>query len=445
MTVLWTDTQAAAATGGTASAPFAATGVSIDTRSLRRGDLFVALRGHGGDGHNFVGAAFTAGAAAALVHDSVAPDGPVLRVPDTQDGLTALGAAGRARFAGRVLAVTGSVGKTTTKEMLRAALGALGPAHAAEASYNNHWGVPLTLARLPPSAAFCIAEIGMNHPGEIAPLARLTAPHAVVVTRVGSSHLGHMGSLAAIAAEKASIMRGLAPGGVAVLPPDIAALAPAGITVLRFGEDKTLEAVLLDCAGDAAGSAVTARILGQDIHFRVGAPGRHMAMNALAALTAVAGLGLDLSRAASALAGFSALGGRGALRPILGGTATLLDESYNASPESMRAALSVLALAPGRRRVAVLGDMLELGADGPALHAGLAQDVAMQADLVFTCGPQMRALFEALPAARQGGHASDAAALAPLVRAALAQGDVVLVKGSLGSRMRHVVAALEPG
>jgi UDP-N-acetylmuramoyl-tripeptide--D-alanyl-D-alanine ligase len=445
MTVLWTAQDAARATDGAATDAFSASGVSIDTRSLRPGDLFVALQGDAGDGHDHVAAAFAAGAAAAMVHRPMETAGPLLRVADTLAGLTALGKAGRARFAGKVLAVTGSVGKTSTKEMLRTALAALGPVHAAEASYNNHWGVPLTLARLPMDARFCVAEIGMNHPGEILPLARLVAPHAAIITRIGSSHLGHMGSIEAIAAEKASIFHGLCPGGVAVLPAEHATRAPPGLRVLRFGDTPDLEACLLDCTGDATGSDVTVRILGETIRFRLGAAGRHMAMNAVAGLAALAGLDLDVAGAANGLAQFAALGGRGALRPILGGTVTLLDESYNASPESVRAALTVLAVAPGGRRVAVLGDMLELGADGPALHAGLATDVAATVDKLFACGPQMRGLFDAVPAAIRGTHAVDSAALAPLLRDAVAPGDVVLVKGSLGSRMRLIVHALEHG
>jgi UDP-N-acetylmuramoyl-tripeptide--D-alanyl-D-alanine ligase len=339
-----------------------------------------------------------------------------------------------------MLAVTGSVGKTTTKEMLRTALSAFGPTHAAEASYNNHWGVPLTLARLPPGAAFCVAEIGMNHAGEIAPLARLAAPHVALVTAIASAHIGHLGSLEAIADEKASVLQGLESGGLAVLPGDspfLARMAEAAPgRVITFGRTEGANARLLQV------DPVHASILGQAVAFPLGAPGAHMALNAVAALAACAALGIDAATAAAALAGFRPVAGRGLQRPIRGGEVLLLDESYNASSASVRAALGVLAALPGRR-VAVLGDMLELGEFGPAEHAGLADDVASSADLLYACGPLMRHLFDGVPDRRRGAHARDSTALAPLVAAAVRPGDAVLVKGSLGSRMRLVVAALE--
>ncbi len=450
MTALWTAAALQAGTGGTFRRPFAATGVSIDSRTLQPGDLFVALQGDA-DGHAFVADALARGAAGAMVHRTdprkwlrhfagLPDDAPLLVVDDTLAGLHALGRAGRARFTGKMLAVTGSVGKTTTKEMLRAALSAFGPTHAAEASYNNHWGVPLTLARLPADAVFCVAEIGMNHAGEIAPLARLAAPHVAIVTAVASAHIGHLGSLEAIADEKASILQGLEPGGIAVLPGDsafftrMAEAAPG--RVITFGQAEGLDAHLMQAA------PVQASILGQHVEFPLTARGEHMALNAVAGLAACAALGLDVAVAAAALATFKPIAGRGQQRPIRGGDIILLDESYNASSASVRAALGVLAALPGRR-VAVLGDMLELGKFGPAEHAGLARDVASSADLLYACGPLMRHLFDSVPDRHRGAHVRDSTALAPLVAAAVRPGDAVLVKGSLGSRMLLVVAALE--
>ena len=414
----------------------------------------MALRGDVSDGHAHVAAALAKGAAGAMVHAvpaGVAADAPLLRVVDTRVGLAELGAFARVRNGGRVIAVTGSVGKTTTKEMLRLCLGAQGPVHAAEASHNNHWGVPLTLARLAADVAACVVEIGMNHAGEIAPLARLASPHVAVITTVAAAHIGHLGSLEAIADEKGSIARGLVPDGVMVLPADLALLprlrAAAGRhRVVTFGAAEGADARLTGVRLAADHSEVSAVVNGRRLGFRLGVPGRHMVMNALATLLAVEAAGFDAARAAAAMEGFVAGAGRGAMRPVAvadgGGNALLLDESYNASAVSVRAALAVLALQPAERRIAVLGDMLELGDASVAEHRGLAADAAAM-DLVFTCGPQMRALFEALPASRRGAHADNAEALAPLVRQALRQGDALLVKGSNGSRMRVVVAALD--
>ncbi len=434
MTRLWNSADLAAI--GRVTAPFSATGVSIDTRTLARGDLFVALVGER-DGHAHVAAALERGAAAVMVHraDSVPEGAPALMVDDTLQALHRLGATGRGRFGGRVVAVTGSVGKTTTKEMLRTALSAFGPTHAAEASYNNHWGVPLTLARLPADAAYCVCEIGMNNPGEIEPLARLTAPDVAVITTIAAAHIGHLGSLEAIADEKAAILRGLRPGGVAVLPADSAHFfrlrAQAGET-MTFGHSE---------AADVRAEEDGLWFRGERIPLALAAPGLHMRINAAAAVAAVAALGLDPAKATAALATFRPLGGRGLQRAL--GPITLLDESYNANAASMRASLTLLRGMAGRRRLAVLGDMLELGAFGPAEHAGLAGDVAEAADLLYACGPLMRHLFEAVPASQRGVLAADAATLAPIVAEAVQPGDAVLIKGSLGTRMRVVVAELE--
>ena len=345
----------------------------------------------------------------------------------------------------RVVAVTGSVGKTTTKEMLRVALGAIGPTSAAQASFNNHWGVPLTLARMPADAAFAVIEIGMNHPGEIAPLAALARPHAAIVSTVAATHIGHMGSLLAIAEEKASIFGALEPDGTAIFP----ASAPhadrleawarkRAATVVRIGEDARLDDLVLRADGTDA-----VAVLGElRLPLHLQAPGRHMAENALSCLAAVRALGADPAVAAQALAAFAPGAGRGALKPILGGGVMLLDESYNASGASVRASLAVLKLLPARRRVAVLGDMLELGEFARNEHEDLNPHVRESADIVYCSGSMMKHLFETLPGSLRGAHAADAASLAPVVRDALRDGDVVLVKGSFGSRMRDVVSAL---
>ena len=477
MRPLWTAAELEAATGGRFTVPFDADGVSIDSRTVAPGELFVALVGENGDGHAHVADALARGAAGAMVAQGwvrpapgahgaptspasgrgewgagAAAEGgvPLLVVDDTLAGLTRLGAAGRARFGGRVAAITGSVGKTTTKEMLRGILAARGPTHAAVASYNNHWGVPLTLARLPADAAFCVAELGMNHAGEIEPLARLARPQVAVITAIAAAHIGNLGSLEAIADEKAAILRGLEPGGAAVLPADspllgrlLAALPAPALRVLTFGTAAGADARLLGATEEPDGIALHATVLGETIRLRLAAPGRHMALNALAALAAAAALGVPPEAGAAALEGFAPIAGRGARRPIAlpGDTALLLDESYNANTASMRAALAVLALQPGRR-IAVLGDMLELGQAGPAEHAALAPDVIAAATCVFACGELMRHLCAALPPTLPVVHAPDSAALAGIVASAIRPGDTILVKGSLGSRMRLVVSAL---
>jgi UDP-N-acetylmuramoyl-tripeptide--D-alanyl-D-alanine ligase len=445
VSALFTADDLTHAAGGVMTRPFHAGGVSIDTRTLQNGDLFVALQTGARDGHDFVPEALHKGAAGALVHrQHNMPDGaPLLVVGDTLQGLSALGSFARTRFEGSVIAVTGSVGKTTTKEMLRVMLGACGRTHAAHASYNNHWGVPLTLARMPPEFDYAVIEIGMNHPGEIAPLARLASPDVALITAVAAAHIGNMGSLEAIAEEKASIAEGVLQGGALVLPSDAALRERVeahahGLRVLSFGAENLRHVV-----NDAEGSDVAAEIGGQAVTFRIGAPGRHLVMNALAALTAVFAVGACLDDAAQTLQAFRPVSGRGVRRPIMGGRATLLDESYNASGASMRAALAVLKLQPAARRVAVLGDMLELGEHSQAEHLQLAGPVAESADLLYACGPWSRVLFDAVEPQLQGGYAADSAELAAMLVPAIREGDAILVKGSLGSRMRLVVDALE--
>jgi UDP-N-acetylmuramoyl-tripeptide--D-alanyl-D-alanine ligase len=450
---LWTARELLEATGGAMELTYvAATGVSIDTRTIHPGDLFVALQGESGDGHGFVTDALAKGAAGAMVHRNVPAVGRLLLVDDTLAGLHRLGGYARGRFTGRLVAVTGSVGKTTTKEMLRTILTAFGGTHAAVASYNNQWGLPLTLARMPPDATFCVAEIGMNHAGEIAPLARLARPHVAVITAVENAHIGYLGSIEAIADEKADILCALEPGGVAVLPADMKLLprlrAAAGAAqVVTFGASPNSDVRLVELGMDADGSNVAAQVGSQRIAFRLNAPGRHMAMNALAAIAAADHLSnASLHQITRALESFAPVVGRGARRQIMlpGGPALLLDESYNGNPASMRAALAVLRLQPTKRRIAVLGDMLELGDKGRAEHRALVTDVAAAADRLFTCGPLMHDLYGAMPEAIRGAHAPDSASLAPIVARSIAPGDAILIKGSLGSRMKLVVNALEP-
>jgi UDP-N-acetylmuramoyl-tripeptide--D-alanyl-D-alanine ligase len=452
MSALWSAKDLRQATGGMLRAPFSANGVSIDSRSVRDGQLFVALVGENGDGHTHVAGALAQGAAGAMVHklpDNVPDDARLLVTRDTFTALHDMARFARARFQGRLAAITGSVGKTTTKEMLRTILFAQAKTWAAEASHNNHWGVPLTLARLPPAHRYCVAEIGMNHAGEIAPLAQLARPHVALVTTIAAAHIGYLGSLEAIADEKASIASGLEPGGLLIVPADspfcdrMASHAPGAVETFGSASDATHR--MISAVPDADGTDIVVSIGGIEIAFRLGAPGLHMAMNALGALAAAAALGADPVAGGAALAGFVPGAGRGLRRviPLGDGSFTLLDESYNASSASVRAALSLLALAPATRRVAVLGDMLELGDAGPAEHAGLAADVISSADLVFTCGPLMQGLHDAIPPSRRGTHAPDSASLAPIIRQNLRAGDAVLVKGSLGSRMKTIVTAID--
>jgi len=456
MTPLWTSAELRAATGGTLAADVTISGVSIDSRSVQPGDIFIALRDQR-DGHEFVADALARGASLAMVDHTppgAADAAKLLHVTDTLAGLTALGAAGRARAAARVVGVTGSVGKTTTKEILRVALSAFGATHASAASHNNHWGVPLTLARLPRDAAYAVIEMGMNNRGEIAPLSRLSRPDVGIITSIGTAHIGMLGSQATIAAEKGDIIAGIAPGGTAILPADSAFLPElitrardAGLVVMTHGEAEGAYARLLSYQASPEGGVAEISLDGQSLTLHLAAPGRHVALNACAVLAAVKALGLAPAIAARALGNFTAGAGRGAIRRIrvAGGEALLIDDSYNASVASVRAGLAVLAAQPATRRVFAFGDMLELGAEGPAQHAALADDAEKICDLVFCCGPLSAHLFVALPAQHRGGHFPDSTSLAPALCAALKPGDAVLVKGSLGSRMGLIITALTAG
>ena len=456
---LWTAAEVLAATGGQANAPaWQATGVSIDTRTLVTGDLFVALRGPNFDGADYAGRALAQGAAAALVERvpyGLANEANLVVVADTLIGLRALAHAARERAGARVIAVTGSVGKTGVKEALRHVLMEQGSTSASEGNLNNHWGLPLSLARLPRTAAYAVLEMGMNHAGEIEPLSELARPHVAVITAIAPAHCGHFPSLAAIADAKAEIFAGVAAAGVAVLNRDTpfydrvaAAARDRQLDVLSFGRDASADVRLVSASADALGSTIKAAVAGREVAYRINLAGSHWIDNSLCVLAAVKAAGADVSAAAHALASVAAVTGRGG-RVVVdqpAGRLIVIDDSYNASPASMAAAFDVLGrTAPdsGGRRIAVLGDMLELGADSPRLHAALAGPLLENhADLVFACGSAMEHLVAALPLGRCGAHAADSAALAPLVCAAVKPGDVVLVKGSAGSRMDAVVKAL---
>jgi UDP-N-acetylmuramoyl-tripeptide--D-alanyl-D-alanine ligase len=459
---LWTvDAMAEAMGAERQGAPAqSASGISIDSRTIAAGEAFFAVSDRR-DGHEFVAAALAAGAPLAVVaadrRAQFPSDAPLLVVPDVLAGLCDLAAAARARTRAKVIAVTGSVGKTSTKEALRLALSKDGETHASIASYNNHWGVPLSLARCPASAHYAVLEMGMNHAGEIAPLSRLARPHIALITTIAPVHLEFFGSLTKIADAKAEIFLGLEPAGAAVLNHDIAQFAhlkrrakEAGVArIVSFGEHPKADARLIKYALHPHCSTVVAKIFDTELTYKIGAPGRHLVGNSLAVLATAVLAGADLALAALALAELKPVAGRGAPVEIDvgGGTALIIDESYNANPASVDAALALLGqatLGPHGRRIAVLGDMLELGPKGPALHRALAKAIAANAiDLVFCCGPLMRGLWQALPPNRRGGYAEDSAALEGQVLPSIRAGDVVMIKGSLGSRMAPIVKALQ--
>ncbi|MDB5571557.1 MAG: murF [Hyphomicrobiales bacterium] len=440
--------------------PAGVTGVSIDTRTLEEGDLFFAIKGENSDGHDYVATAFARGAAACVVDeahaDKLIGTGSLFVVRDVLAAMERLGVASRLRSGAWIAAVTGSVGKTSTKEALRLVLSRFGETHASAASYNNHLGVPLTLARMHETAQFGVFEIGMNHAGEITPLAQMVRPHVAIVTTIAPVHLEHLGSIEAIADAKAEIFAGLEPNGLAILNRDApqferlrAAADAAGVAqALSFGEHEEADARLISVRRRDKGALVDATVLGEPVQFTLGAPGRHNAMNALAVMLTARAFGLDLVVAGEALGDFTAPAGRGAQARLAasGGDYLLIDEAYNANPVSMRAALEVLSAAPlgkGGRRIAVLGDMLELGPDAAALHKELAEAVVINGvDLVYASGPLMKSMFDALPAKRQGLWAPTAMALEAYLPERICSGDVVMVKGSNGSRMAAVVTAL---
>ncbi|MCW9043602.1 MAG: UDP-N-acetylmuramoyl-tripeptide--D-alanyl-D-alanine ligase [Pseudopelagicola sp.] len=463
---LWTAAEAAAATGGQATTDWTANGVSIDTRTLDPGDLFIALKA-ARDGHDFVAQALANGATAALVThipEGVAADAPLLIVEDVLAGLEALGRASRARTKARVVAVTGSVGKTSTKEMLRAMLAGQGKTHASVASYNNHWGVPLTLARMPADTDYAVIEIGMNHPGEIAPLARLARPDVALITTVAAVHLEAFEDVAAIAAEKAALLDGLDRSGVAILPADIDTAtilaqkaASLGVAAIPFGmtaPDWTLGDVTL--SGDRTIARATAQ--GAPLVFKINSAGRHFAMNALGALAAADALGADLAIAVGDLGRWTPYTGRGARETIYldpvetDQTLDLIDDAYNANPTSLAAALEVLAAATpkngvGRigkgRRIAFVGDMKELGPDEAAMHAAIAKLPAIEKiDTIHCVGPLMHHLYTALPLDKRGKWTETSTEMADTIRHLVDAGDSLLAKGSLSMGLAQIVDAI---
>ncbi|RFB04350.1 UDP-N-acetylmuramoyl-tripeptide--D-alanyl-D-alanine ligase [Parvularcula marina] len=458
---LWSSHEAAAATGGklVGEADWQVRGISFDTRTLKPGDLFVALEG-ARDGHDFLGVAAEKGAGAALVSKvpGDAPAGlPLLQVADTLDGLGALGAAARDRHFGKLVAVTGSVGKTTTKEMLRAALSPFGQVHAAEKSFNNHLGLPASLASMPSDSDFGVFEIGMNHSGEITPLVGLVRPHAAIITAIAPAHLAHFASVDEIAAAKAEILSGLRPGGTAILPSDShyagflteEARSHGVRHIIPFGETGAAEAgvMLTEYQGYAGGSTVIFQLDGETHDLMLSSPGKHLAMNALAVIAAGHAIGLPIKQVIQGLEKFRAGEGRGAQHKIEveGGTLTILDEAYNANPASMAAALSVLAgmqPGPGGRRIAVLGEMKELGESAAALHAELAVPIAQaRVDQVWLAGKDMTSLKDGLATNMLAGWSEDAAGLEDEIAKDLRAGDIVLFKGSNASGIGAVLAS----
>ena len=468
MNVLWTSREAVLATGGRSTCDWQASGVSIDTRSIQEGDLFVALKDVR-DGHDFVAQALEKGASAALVSqipEGVSQDAPLLIVEDVLKALEDLGRAARARMQGQVIAVTGSVGKTSTKEMLRAALSGQGKTHAAERSFNNHWGVPLTLARMPSDTDFALIEMGMNHPGEIGPLSRMARPHVAMITAVAEVHMEAFRSVREIAKAKAEIFEGVEPGGTAVLNRDIPLYAilsraakRAELKQIRYGSAGRPEYAIRMSRIRGDGSVVTYRRDGQKYHLKLSAPGAHLAQNGLGVLAAVEAAGGDIALASMALANWQPPSGRGSQsiidlgRAHVDGAITLIDESYNANPTSMEAALNGLSLSEpqdgvGRvskgRRIAIIGDMLELGPQEIAKHSELAHLKALKKiDQIHTVGPLMEALHKTLPEAKRGRHFASNSDIAADVSHLLDAGDVVMVKASLGTGLGKVVDAIQ--
>lgn len=456
---LWTADDIAAATDGRKLADFHVANVVFDSRQVQTGDLFVALKGASADGHDHVAGALARGAGGALVAqvpEGVSPDAPLVVVEDTMVGLEDLARAARARVDAVAIGVTGSVGKTGTKEALKVALAPSGPTHASVGSFNNHVGVPLTLARMPAGTRFGVFEMGMNHAGELTPLSRLVRPHIAIVTTVEPAHMAFFSSVEAIADAKAEIFAGVPAGGAAVLNRDnrhferlSTAARARGLHVVAFGTGEGCHVRLLDLVLKPEMTVVDAMVGSRPVTYKIGAPGRHWAMNSLAVMAAVELSGADLSLAALALADMAPPAGRGRRLTVSlpkGGSFTLVDESYNASPASMRAAFANLALStpgPRGRRIAILGDMRELGENADELHAGLAPDLAASGvDIVHVCGPHMRALYDALPEHLKGHYAIDSKTLASCVSEGVRQADVVVVKGSLGSYMAVIIDTL---
>ena len=456
--VMWTSNDAVRAMDAPEVEAFVATGVSIDSRTLDPGDLFFAIKGPNLDGHDFVAHAIGRGAAAAVVHwrpENLPGTAPLLVVSDTHQALESLARAARRRTQARIIAVTGSVGKTGTKEALRLALSEQGKTTASAGNLNNEWGVPLSLARLPADDEYGILELAMNHAGELGPLSRLVRPDVGVITNIAAVHMANFASTFDITDAKAEIFEGMA-NGVAILNRDnpyfpvlLAAACSVGVDrVLSFGAHPDASVRLVESTLTSANSEITATVDCQVIRYSVSAPGRHWIINSLCVLAAVHAVGADVEAAARTLIRIRVPDGRGSQHHVdlPEGRFVLIDESYNASPVAMRAAFETLAViqpGPGGRRIAVLGDMLELGANTSAMHAALATTLCDSGiDLVYTAGHEMTHLRDAIPAAMRGEHADSAQHLAPIVANAVRPGDVITVKGSHGIRMDHVVDAL---
>ncbi len=450
MKTLWSSAAIATATGGTASADFAVTGIAFDSREIGAGDLFVAMTGENDDGHRFVDGAFARGAAGAIVSRPVAH--PHILVADTAAALNALGVASRARTAARVAGVTGSVGKTGTKEALAAALARTPDAkvHRSVKSYNNHTGVPLSLARMPADSDYGVFEMGMNHAGEIAALTAMVRPHVAVVTAIAPAHIEFFPTgLDGIADAKGEIFSGLQPGGTAIIPFDcpqrdrlIAHAQPYAARILTFGMSEGADVRAHQAVATSRGSLVTATLPDAELCFTVGQHGAHWVSNALAVIAAISALGGDLGAAGLALAELEAMTGRGARYRLANG-AIVIDESYNANAASMTATLNVLAAESASRRIAVLGEMRELGDKSEELHAAIAAPLfASKADTVILVGKQMGALADAIRGRIEFHHVGDAASAHDILAPMIAAGDVILIKGSNGVGLSALVAAL---
>ena len=456
---LWTANEIAGLVGAQIKGDWSATGISIDSRTIAPGDLFVALAGPNFDGHDYVADAFDRHAVAAMVQrrpDGLSDNAPLVLVDDTLAALAALGRGRVAETSARIVAITGSVGKTGTKEALRHVLSQQAPTAANEGNLNNHIGVPLSLARMPRESVYGVFELGMNHAGEIAPLSKLVRPDVAIITTIAAVHAEAFDSVHDIAEAKGEIFAGMGPDGVAILNRDNAFFhvlagmaARQGITrIVGFGAHPEAQSRLVDCRVEGASTSVSAIIGDRSMTYRLGLAGRHHAINSLSVLAAVEAVGGDVGAAAVALSDISPEPGRGRrhLVPLDGGTVTVIDDSYNASPASMRAAFATLSAArtgPGGRRIAVLGDMLELGPQAPGLHAALAGPLTENGcDLVLAAGPEMTHLVKVLPSPMVGGHAPTSDELVDLLMPLLRDGDVVLVKGSHGIRMDRIVDAL---
>jgi len=467
--ILWTGSdvlRALSKLSGVGGADWSASGVSIDTRSIQNGDLFIALSGENFDAHSYLHKAFDGGAVAAIVErgnarleayidtlSNHAERERLIEVDNVPDALEALAIFARARTRSKVIAVTGSVGKTSVKESLKKLLAVSGSTHAAEKSFNNHIGVPLTLARMPMDVDFSIFEIGMNHAGEIEPLSKLVRPDVSIITTISPAHIENLGSLEAIADAKSEIFMGMPAGALAVLPlasPFYAQLEKAALArdlrVISFGSIDGANANTHKIKLHADCSCVDAMILDQQIIYKIGMAGAHHVENSLAVLAVIRSLNADLALAGLELAKVEAMAGRGLRHIVSLGrdiSFTLIDESYNANPASVSAALETLANIPRAnhaRRIAVLGDMAELGAKAPELHQSLKNYIQPDnIDLVFCAGAQMRYLYDMLPADQRGGIAANAVELIPQLTAELRDQDIVMVKGSNASGMGRIV------